>query len=164
MRAYTAVVCLIAVGLLAGCSLGPNDHLRVLMKEVALPGSSSFDCEWGASSFKSEPKSWYGCWDYVPGDLEHVSQTVQSRLIARHFAVWRRRSALTVEFSALRDSDVLCVDVLARGFARGRNTSPSEVDISPGEVFVDIWTTTPRIAPPGRIRPACAALPPFPDE
>ncbi len=163
MRFFAVLCCLVAVGVLAGCSLGPDDELRTLVKGAALPASSSFDCEWGSSSFESEPKSWYGCWDYVPGDLRRVSRRLQLRIIAQGFAVWRRTNALSVQFSAIRGADVLCVDILARGFAHARNTSPSEVDISPGQVFVDMWTTKPRESPIAAARPPCAGLPAFPE-
>jgi hypothetical protein len=138
---------------------GRNDHLKALVDEVALPGASSLDCEWGASSYDSEPRSWYGCWQYVPDSLGHAGRAVLDRLAARGFTVSLAvpHDGHAVRLTGRRGADVVCVDVLERGFANGRNTAPEEIDPSPGEVFVDIWTVEPRA--PGQ--PRCGALPAF---
>jgi hypothetical protein len=155
---------LAALALCAGCAPGANSELRALVEEASLPASSSYDCEWGSSSFDHEPKSWYGCWAYVPGTLESVSRTVRKRLIARRFGVSSENAEMTVELIATRGGRTICVDVLARGFVRGRNTFPSEVDIDAGEVFVDIWTVEPRESSSAASRPQCAELPRWPDQ
>lgn len=162
MRVSAAVACS-ALGFLAGCAPGSNGELRALIEEASFPESSSLDCEWGSSDFDHEPRSWYGCWDYVPGNLQRVSRTLRSRLAAQGFTVSSRAAVRSVQLTGVRGADTLCVDVLARGFARGRNTSPSEVDISPGEIFVDIWTTEPRESPGAAAGPACSGLPAFPE-
>lgn len=162
MRVFAAV--LVAVlGLLTGCSLEPDGRLRALVKEAGFVHSGSLDCEWGSSSFENEPKAWYGCWDYVPGTVQGVGRAVRSRLDAHGFEVSSQRDVGSVQLTAVRGADTVCVDVLARGFARGRNTVAWEIDIAAGEVFVDIWTTEPResVGLPAGSR--CAALPQFPD-
>jgi hypothetical protein len=159
--ARLAASLLIAFGVLAGCAPGVNDELRALIEEVELETASSSDCEWGSSSYENDPESWYGCWDYAPGSLSSVSESLRKRLTARGFRVSGRVRQARIELTGVRGTHAVCVDVLARGFVRGRNTRAEEVEISPGEVFVDIWTTEPR---PSSARPRCAELPPWPDE
>ena len=162
MRVSAAAFLLVALGgLLTGCSLAPNAKLRVLVREAAFANSSSLDCEWGSSNFENEPKSWYGCWDYVPGRLETVSRALRSRLAAQRFELSSQKDVRSIQLTAVRGADIVCVDVLAQGFVRGRNTAPSEVDIPVGEIFVDIWTTEPRESARAPASPACAALPQF---
>jgi hypothetical protein len=144
MRALALMVGAVMLGMNLGCAPGANGELRALVEEAELPETRYFGCEWGSSTFANEPKAWYGCWDYVPGDLTQVAKTFRSRLASKGFKVLSRRVAGTVQFTAFRGADTLCVDVLAAGFGAGRNTSPPEVDISPGEVFVDVWTSERR--------------------
>jgi hypothetical protein len=80
----------------------------------------------------------------------------------RGYDVSVKGGARRIELTARRGDVVLSIDVLARGFSRGRNTFASEVDIPRGEVFVDIWATEPRSS--GRNRPPCAELPRWPDD
>jgi hypothetical protein len=117
-------------------------------------------CEWGSSSHQSEPKSWYGCWDYLSGDPVHISKAVQSRLRSRGFAVTGVPAHLAVQFTAVRNGKTVCVDVLAPGFTHGRNTSPAEINPGPKDVFVDVWMVEPR----NRTDGLCNALPAWAEE
>lgn len=157
MRA-AALACVIAFAALfgsSGCAPGANDSLKAVVEETLLPGMDPSSCEWGASTYENEPKSWYGCWDYVSGDLMRVGDTMQSRLSSHGFDVSTNRTDRTVELTAVRSSETVCVDVLAPGFVDGRNTSPEEINPDPGEVFVDVWTAEPRDGTVGE----CAELP-----
>ena len=156
MRA-AAVTCVIAIAVLvgSGCAPGANGELKRAVEEALLPGMDSSSCEWGASSYENEPKSWYGCWGYVPGNLVGVGGTIQSRLSSHGFDVSTNATGSTVEVTAVRGSETVCVDVLAPGFLDGRNTSPEEINPDPGEVFVDVWMAEPR---DGTVA-ACAELP-----
>lgn len=160
MRRRTAAVALAAVVVFAGCAPGANDELRALVDEVSLPGASDADCEWGSSGFENDPKSWYGCWKYHAGTLQSTAREVESRLAAHDFVFAVQRKPFAVEITARRGPVTVCVDVLARGFTRGRNTYADEVNMDRGEVFVDVWTTEPR----GSAPMACAELPRWPDE
>jgi hypothetical protein len=180
MRLF-ALLCLIAAALLLGTSrfslghaneqfkdlaaeidatMGGTLQLKAVVETVLLPGMNKSSCEWGSSNHENEPKSWYGCWDYVSGDLSRVGKTLQSRLRLRGFDVSRTRTEFTVELTAVRNSKTVCADVLAPGFRDGRNTSPDEINPDPGEVFVDIWMAEPR---DGRVG-VCAELPAWQDE
>lgn len=152
-------VAVVALGALWAWAPGRNDELKAIVEEVWLAGASSNDCEWGSSSFESEPRSWYGCWQYVAGSLGDTGRVVQRRLESSGFRVHREpvRDKRVVSLTGARGTDVVCVDVLAPGFQVGRNSAPQEIDPSPGQVFVDIWTVEPS-------GPRCAALPAFPDE
>jgi len=154
----TALVCLTAIAALmgsSGCVPGANDELKGAVEEALLPGMDPGSCEWGSSTYENEPKSWYGCWDYVSGDPAGVGDTVQSRLSSLGFEVSRDDADLTVELTGVRHSGTVCVDVLAPGVVSGRNTSPEEINPDPGEVFVDVWTAHLR---DGATDP-CAELP-----
>ena len=141
VRVTAAVVSsFLALLALTGCAPGADGELRALIDEVALPQSSNFACEWGASSFESEPRSWYGCWDYVSDNRDRVSYRLRMRLAAAGFDVAVRANGPSAELTGIRGLKTVCVDVLPRGFAHGRNTAPSEVEIDAGEVFVDMWT------------------------
>ena len=140
---------------LSGCAPGANDDLKAVVENTFLPGMDSTSCEWGSSSYENEPKSWYGCWAYVSGDVERVGDAMHSRLNSHGFDVSRNRTDFTVELTAVRNSETVCVDVLAPGFVAGRNTSPDEINPDPGEVFVDVWMAEPRDAQAG----VCAELP-----
>jgi hypothetical protein len=154
MRAAAVISCLVAaLGVLSGCAPGSNGELRTLVEEATLSGSSG--CEWGSSSFEAEPKSWYGCWDFASGELQRVARAYKSRLAAQGFAVSSDADALGVALTGVRGENTLCIDVLTPAFVAGRNTSPSEVDVPPGELFVDIWAVEPREA---GVAP-CAPLP-----
>jgi hypothetical protein len=144
MRVFAAIFASVALGASLGCAPGADDELRALVDQAELPETKYYGCEWGSSSYANEPKSWYGCWDYVAGDLTQVASTVRSRLAAKGFNVLSKRAPRTLQLTAFRGGDILCVDVLAAGFVAGRNTSPPEVDISPGEVFVDVWASERR--------------------
>jgi hypothetical protein len=159
MRIAAALSILAVAALVAGCSLTGNDDLKRLVKEASFAGASPYDCEWGSSNFESDPKSWYGCWDYVRGTPRRVSRVVRRRLVAHGFRVTSTRGFRSVYLTAVRGSDTLCVDVLARGFRRGRNTRPSEVNPGRREVFVDIWAVEPRAS-----TIPCSALAPWADE
>jgi hypothetical protein len=160
----SAAICLIAaLAVLSGCAIVPNGDLRKLVKAAA-PAGSSLECEWGSSGFEQEPKSWYGCWVHDSGGLQRVSRAVKSRLAEQGFVVSSRGDALTVQLTGLRGGRVVCVDVLAPGFSSGRNTSASEIRLSPGEILVDVWATEPREAPVGAADPPCTAMPASPDE
>ena len=161
VRLVRAIACVAAIGAVAGCAPGASDELRALVDEVTVRGDWH-GCEWGSSSFDSEPKSCYGCWDYVPGSLESVALEIYYGLDKRGFAVKAGRDARSVRLTAARRAQTLCVDVLAPGFARGRNTAPSEVHIPPTEVFVDVWAAEPRAAGTATAR-ACAELPAAPE-
>lgn len=164
MRVLAALSCLVVLGLAAGCAVGENEELRALVEEAELGDDSSVGCEWGSSSYESEPESWYGCWNYVPGTLDDVAETFRARLAAKGFDVRSRDGVLSVQMTAVRGGETLCVDVLDRGFEAGRNTYPAEVDISPGEVFVDVWAAEPRQAAGASGVAECAELPAFPEE
>lgn len=155
MRA--AALALLAFLSLAGsaCSWGQNEDLKIAVEQALLPGMDRQSCEWGASSFEAEPKSWYGCWDYVRGDEASVAESVSSQLADNGFDVTEETGTRTVELTAVRGSDTVCVDVLAPGFERGRNTLAREVNPDAGEVFVDVWTVERRNARSKR----CAELP-----
>jgi hypothetical protein len=157
VRAAAFVLLVSAVTLLgpSGCAPGANAELKGVVEEAILPGMDASSCEWGSSTYPSEPKSWYGCWDYVRGDAAHVGKKVRSRLRSQGFDVSTGRTELTVELTAVRGSQTVCVDVLAPGFVDGRNTSPEEIDLDRGEVFVDVWMVEPRDGRAG----GCAALP-----
>ena len=159
MRIAAAVAVVAVVGLASGCALSPNGDLKALVGEAGFAGSSPYGCKWGSSNFPNEPKSWYGCWDYVPGRLGRVSRVVGARLVAHGFRVTAARGFLSVYLTAVRGTDTLCVDVLAPGFVHGRNTDPFEVNPGAREVFVDVWAVEPRGA-----TARCAALPPGPDD
>jgi hypothetical protein len=163
MRLAAAIVFLGAVAILGGCAPGANDELLAPIEDVALP-DSPLGCEWGSSSFEHEPKSWVGCWEEVPGKLAPVSRRLRSRLEAQGFDVSSRRSTRSVELTGVRGDVMLCVDVHAAGFVRGRNTAPSDVEISPGEVFVDIWAAEARESPSPAGDARCAELPPSPED
>jgi hypothetical protein len=163
VRISAASLCLVAaLAVLTGCSLGPNGELRKIVDGVA-PPDSSLNCEWGSSSFENEPKSWYGCWNYVPGKLKPVARTFKSRLAKQGFVVSSHRYARSVQLTGVRGARTLCVDILGPGFVSGRNTSPAEVNPPRGQVFVDIWTVELPEAPAGAGIPPCAALPAFPE-
>jgi hypothetical protein len=180
-----ALLCVIAVALLVGTSrfsfgpsdeqldeleeaiatalpnaLGPNTELKRGVDAVLLPGMNKSKCEWGSSSHENEPKSWYGCWDYVSGDPVRISKTVQSRLRSRGFDVSGIPAHLAVQFTAVRNGKTVCVDVLAPGFTYGRNTSPEEINPGPRDVFVDVWMVEPR----DRTHDPCNELPAWPEE
>lgn len=117
---------------------------------------SSWDtCEWGASTYEHEPKSWYGCWGYSSGDFVRVAATIAAQLSRRDFAVTANRKGRTVELTGVLGAETVCVDVLGSGFSHGRNTSPVEIRLSPGDVFVDVWSV--ELRDPGGA--ACADLP-----
>lgn len=137
-------------------SLSPNPRLRSVM-EAILPGTGPNNCEWGSSTQPNDPKSWVGCWDYVRGDLRRVGNRVNARLESEGFRVSQARTDRTIKLTAVRKSDTVCVDLLAPGFTDGRNTSPTEVNPDPGEVFVDVWMAEPR----GQAQGACDELPPW---
>jgi hypothetical protein len=163
MRSSAAICLVAALSVLSGCAFGANGELRTLV-EAAAPPQSSVECEWGSSSFEQEPKSWYGCLAHESGQLQRVARTVESRLAGQGFVVSSRTEGLTVQMTGVREARIVCVDVLAPGFTDGRNTSASEVDLSHGDILVDIWATEPREAPVGAAAPACAPLPAWPDE
>lgn len=161
VRVSAAIFSLVAaLAVLTGCALGPNGELRTLVDAVA-PPDSSLNCEWGSSNFENEPKSWYGCWNYVAGELQPVARAFKSRLAKQGFVVSSRRYARSVQLTGVRGVRTLCIDVLGPGFVSGRNTSPSEVNPPRGQVFVDIWTMVLPEAPVGAGIPPCAALPAF---
>ncbi len=138
-------------------ALNPNSRLRSVVDAVLLPGMDRNSCEWGLSTEPNDPKSWVGCWDYVRGDLRRVGNRVHARLESEGFRVSRARTDRTIEFTAARKSETVCVDVLAPGFTDGRNTSPSEINPDPGEVFVDVWMSERR----SRAQNPCAELAPW---
>ena len=179
MRLF-ALLCLIAIVLLlwpVRSSFGPSNEQidqalaeidaaldstgkqKATIETVLLPGMDKNSCEWGSSGYENEPKAWYGCWDYVRGTPRRVSRVVRRRLVAHGFRVTSTRGFRSVYLTAVRGSDTLCVDVLARGFRRGRNTRPSEVNPGRREVFVDIWAVEPRAS-----TIPCSALAPWADE
>lgn len=141
-------------------ALGPNQKLKGIVDGVLLPGMDKSQCEWGSSSHENEPKSWYGCWDYVSGDPVRISKKVQSRLRSRGFDVSGIPAHLAVQFTAVRNGKTVCVDVLAPGFTDGRNTSPEEINPGPRDVFVDVWMVEPR----DRTYGPCNDLPAWPEE
>lgn len=157
VRILVVISCLIALGATTACAPGRNDELRALVGE-AVDESSATGCEWGSSDYDNEPKSWYGCWDYYPGDLGAVGRLLEERLVRSGFKVSSRRGPATIHLTGVRGAETLCVDVLGQGFVRGRNTAPIEVEISPGEVFVDVWAIEPR---DGELAARCAELPAF---
>jgi hypothetical protein len=140
----------------------PNTELKRVVDAVLLPGMDKgpSQCEWGSSNHENEPKSWFGCWDYVSGDPVRISKTVQSRLRSRGFAVSGIPAHLAVHFTAVRKGTTVCVDVLAPGFLDGRNTDPDEINPDPGDVFVDVWMVEPR----HRTDDPCSGLPAWPEE
>jgi hypothetical protein len=148
------------LGAAIDATAGGTLPLKSAIETVLLPGMNTSSCEWGSSSYENEPKAWYGCWDYVSGDVSRVGKAVQSRLRSRGFDVSRTRTEFAVELTAVRNSKTVCVDVLARGFRDGRNTSPDEVNPDQGEVFVDIWMADQRDGSVG----VCEELPAWQDE
>jgi hypothetical protein len=96
-------------------SVSPNPRLRGVVEAVLLPGMDKNSCEWGSSTEPTDPKSWVGCWDYVAGDLRRVGNRVNARFESEGFRVSRTRTDRTIEFTALRKSETVCVDVLAPG-------------------------------------------------
>ena len=143
-------------------ALGPNKELKRVVDAVLLPGMDKgpSQCEWGSSNYENEPKSWFGCWDYVSGDPVRITKAVQSRLRSRGFDVSGVPGRLAVYLTAVRDGKTVCADVLAPGFTEGRNTSPEEINPDPGDVFVDVWIVEPR----DRAYDPCSELPAWPDE
>jgi hypothetical protein len=160
--AASLIVLAAAIQVLWAWGPGRNDDLKAIVEEVWLPGATSDDCEWGSSSFESEPKSWYGCWQYVSDSLAQTSRVVKQRLASRGFRIRIENPPdnRVVALVGTRGADVVCIDVLAPGFRAGRNTAPQEINPSPGQVFVDIWI----VEPSATSGPRCAALPSFPDE
>ena len=140
MRFGALLACALVALLATGCSAGVNKDLRALVAEAGLPPTDTLGCELGSSDSEGEPDSWYGCWDYVRGDLRHVSRAMRAHLTDGGFTVSSRRGPDATYLTATRGSDTLCVDVLARSFVSARNTAPAEVNITHGEVFVDAWT------------------------
>jgi hypothetical protein len=160
VRAAAIVGLLVVVIGSSGCTLGANEELKRVVEQSLIPGMYLADCEWGSSSYELEPKSWYGCRGYLTGDLAGAESTLQTRLAARGFDVTTRRHGSSVELTALRQAATVCVDVLAPGFADGRNTSPEEIDPEPDEVFVDVWSAEPRTA----TSDVCIELPAWTEE
>ena len=159
------VLCLVAGAVIFGairCSaaLAPNEALKAVVEASLLPGMARDSCEWGSSTYENEPKSWYGCWGYVSGDLSRVGRAVESGLRSQGFDVSTNRTDFTFELTAVRAAETVCVDVLAPGFSDGRNTDPDEIDPDAGEVFVDVWTAEPRDGGSG----LCDELPAWEDE
>lgn len=157
MRFGALIACALAALLAPGCSAGVNRDLRALVEEAGLRPTDTLGCEWGSSDYEGEPDSWYGCWDYVRGDVRHVSRALRAHLTEGGFAVSSRQGPDARYLTATRGSATLCVDVLARNFVSARNTAPAEVNISRGEVFVDAWAYEGAQSAGG----ACAALPAF---
>ena len=135
----------------------PNPRLARVVESVLLPGMDRSSCEWGSSTHSTEPRSWHGCWDYVPDDLRRVGKRVDARLDSQGFRVSQTSTDRTIAFTAVRKSETVCVDVLAPGFIDGRNTSPSEINPDPGDVFVDVWMVERR----DRSQDPCGELPPW---
>jgi hypothetical protein len=158
MRAAAALIFVLAgLGVLAGCSaLSADSELRALVDAAAPPGAP-LECEWGSSSYEGEPDAWVGCWSFLTEAPETVARSMTSQLEAHGFAVSSWAGDLTIELTGTRGADTLCVDLLSPGFTRGRNTSPSEVISSPGDVLVDIWTA--RLGEGTIDADACAPLP-----
>jgi len=162
VAAVAGVIALIAVGLfigVSGCTPFANDDLKRLVETALLPGMDKRSCEWGSSSYENDPKSWYGCWDYVSGDPGLIGGAIQGQLGSAGFAVASVLYGPNVELTATRTSERVCIDVLPYGFGHGRNTSPAEVELSPGQVFVDVWAVEPRHTNDA----PCAELPPGPE-
>lgn len=132
--------------------------MRTPVEAVAKP-DRSLDCEWGSSTFKEEPRSWYGCWNAASGSLRRVAREYESRIAAQGFVVSSRTDGLSVQLTGVLGARTLCVDVLAHGYTRARNTSPSEVNPPRGKVFVDVWAVELRETGPAS-RP-CRALPEY---
>ena len=162
MRA-AALPCLAAALLVAasGCTLGADEDLKRVVEAAFPPGmeSSTDNCEWGVSTYEHEPKSWYGCWGYSSGDFVLVAATIAAQLSRRDFAVTANRNGRTVELTGIIGAETVCVDVLGSGFSYGRNTSPVEIRLGPGDVFVDVWSVERRSAGGA----ACADLPAWQD-
>jgi hypothetical protein len=137
MRLSLPLACL-ALAFLAACSPGANRELRGLVEELVPANRSMLECEWGSSSYVSDPKSYYGCQYFVPGKLERVSRRLASRLVARGFAVSCTSGVQSVKLTGARGDNTVYADILADGFEFGSNVSPSDVDIPRGEVFLDI--------------------------
>jgi hypothetical protein len=162
MRLSLALACL-AVALLAGCAPGANGELRGLVEELAPANRSMVECEWGSSSYVSDPKSYYGCQYFVPGKLELVSRGLASRLAARGFAVSCKSGIHSIKLTGARGQNTIYADILADGFEFASNVSPSDVDIPAGDVFLDIWALEERPASRPRTRArtsvgACRAI------
>lgn len=130
---------------LAGCAPGANGELRGLVEELAPAKRSMLECEWGSSSYISDPRSYYGCFYFVPGKLEGVSRGIASRLAAHGFAVSCSSGVQSVRLTGLRGQSTVYADVLANGSQHGSNVSPSEVDIPSGQVFLDISAREERL-------------------
>jgi hypothetical protein len=151
MRVSVALSCL-AAALLAGCSPGANGELRGLVDELVPAKRSMLECEWGSSSYVSDPKAYYGCFYLVPGKLEPVSRGLASRLAARGFAVSCSSGVQSFRLTGLRGQNTVYVDVLADGFEYGSKVSPSDVDIPAGQVFLDISAQEERLESRPRAR------------
>ena len=59
--------------LAAACTPKPDDGLKGTVQEALLPSMDRDACEWGSSTFETEPSKWYGCWDYVRGEPAAVA-------------------------------------------------------------------------------------------
>jgi hypothetical protein len=151
MRVSVALSCLAGM-LLAGCAPGANGELRGLVEELVPAKRSMLECEWGSSSYVSDPKSYYGCFYFVPGKLERVSRRLASRLAAHGFAVSCSSGVQSVRLTGLRGENTVYVDLLADGFEHGSNVSPSDVDIPAGQVFLDISAQEERLESRPRTR------------
>ncbi len=141
----------------SGCTLGANEDLKRVVEAAFPPSmeSSTDNCEWGVSTYEHEPKSWYGCWGHSSGDFVRIAATIAAQLSRHDFAVTANRNGRTVELTGVLGAETVCIDVLGSGFSYGRNTSPVEIRLGPGEVFVDVWSVELR----GGGGVACAELP-----
>jgi hypothetical protein len=156
MRLALAATAALAA-LAAGCAPFQDKHLRALVGEAAPPGAS-LACEWGKSSYDTEPDAWVGCWRYVRGRSPQVADRVASHLKRRGFAVVGERAPHMVALKATRAGEIVCIDILEQGAVEGRNTSPAEIDPAAGESFLDIWAERP-----ASFAAHCAPLPASPE-
>jgi hypothetical protein len=152
-----SLLCLAALLLASGCTLGANEELKRVVEGAFPPGmeSSMDSCEWGSSTYEHQPKSWYGCWGYSSGDFVRVAATIAAQLSRRDFAVTASRKGRRVELTGVLGAETVCVDVLGPGSTDGRNTSQAEIRLGPGDFFVDVWSIELRDGGDA----ACADLP-----
>jgi hypothetical protein len=139
MRSAAALVLVIAASLLAGCAPGADDELRGLVDETAPDKRDMVECAWGSSSFEGEPKAYYGCSWYVPGDLAHVSFALQKRLAGGGLGLSCREGLQSFGFTLDSETNtVVYAEVHGEGSRGGLFVAPGDYDIPPGHVLVEI--------------------------
>jgi hypothetical protein len=148
MRFAAALPFLAAVVLLAGCAPGANGELRALVDNVAPAERDTVQCQWESNwGSGNSAKAYYRCGWFVPGKLGRVSRGILARLSAHGFEVTCKSDSRTVEFSALKGTTTIAIDVLAHGFVNARSVDRSGLDIPAGSLYVDIVAVKHRGVP-----------------